>query len=349
MSVRPCKDKEGVVIPGKFIIDYYPQGRKGKQVKVVYQGKESDARKWEAELRRQGGPSISTIVNPKIIDVIPEYLEWLHIHRAKNTYQDVKRSLNHLIPHFGKLQVSRLTPLIVSEYKKRREGRPRSINKELAYLRGIITYMAKNNYCNPLTFKFEEVPYETPLPQIPHPDEFDKFLKQITDPYKRAMILLKWTAGLRWKEVSHIRWEYIDFAAGVIYLRETKGSKPRVCVLAKEVQDILDTMRKERGYVFVNPRTGEPYKSIYTQFRLACKRAGIRRLNPHLLRHAFGTYTLEATGDLRVVQELLGHKNISTTTMYTHIAVNRMKDVMTRTHIYIKNMQIPKSGEDRGT
>ena len=348
MSVRPHPKQHLPEHKNKWVVDYYPQGRKGKHVKIIYKGKESDARKWEAELRRQGGPSISTIVNPKIIDVIPEYLEWLRIHRAKNTYEDVKRSLKYLMPHFGRLQVPRLTQMIVSEYKKRREGRPRSTNKELAYLRGIITYMVKSCYCNPLTFKFEEVPYESPLPQIPHPEEFRKFLAQITNPVKRAIILLKWTAGLRWKEVSRIKWEYIDFTGGIIYLRETKGSKPRVCILAKEVQDIIEPMRKETGYVFINPRTGEPFKSIYTLFRLACKRAGIRKLNPHLLRHAFCTYTLEATGDLRVVQEMAGHKDISTTMIYTHIATNRMKDVMTRTRSYIRNLESRQTGENKG-
>lgn len=342
MSVRPHPKQSG-----KWIIDYYPQGRKGKQVRIVYKGKEGDARKWEAELRRQGGPAISTIVNPKIIDVVPEYLEWLRMHRAKNTYEDVTRSLKYLMPHFGRLQVSQLTPLIVSEYKKQREGRPRSTNKELAYLRGIISYMTKNNYANPLKFKFEEVPYEPPFPQIPHPEEFRKFLAQITDPVKRAMILLKWTAGLRWKEASRIKWEYIDFTGDIIYLRETKGSKPRLCILAKEVRDILEPMRKETGYVFINPKTGEPFKSIYTLFRLACKRAGIRKLRPHLLRHAFCTYTLEATGDLRVVQEMAGHKDISTTMIYTHIATNRMKDVMTRTHAYIKGLQTQQPGVNK--
>lgn len=333
--------------PGKFIVDYYPQGYKGKRVRIVYKGKEGDARKWEAELRRQGGPSISTIVNPKIIDVIPEYLEWLRIHRAATTYEDVKRSLKYLMPLFGKLQVSRLTPSIITEFKKKREGRSRATNKELAYLRGIITYMVNNNYSNPLNFKFGEVPYEPPLPQIPHPEEFRKFLAQIKDPSKRAMILLKWTAGLRWKEASRIRWEYIDFTGDIIYLRETKGSKPRVCILAKAVRDILEPMRKETGYVFINPKTGAPFKGIYTLFRLACKRAGIRKLRPHLLRHAFCTYTLEATGDLRVVQEMAGHKDISTTTIYTHIATNRMKAAMTATNDYIRQLQSQQICENK--
>lgn len=340
MSVRKLSDN-------KWFIDYYPAGGKGKRVQIVFHGAESDARAFELEARRNNA-GLRNSINPKIADVIPEYLEWLKLHRAKTTYNDVKRALKFLVPHFGHLQVPRITQTIINQYKLKRQKTPRAANKELSYLKGIINFMVKNNYANPLPFKIEELPYQSPLPQIPHPDEFQKFLAQICDPLKKAMILLMWTSGFRWKEVSNLKWENIDFQGNIIYLVDTKGSRPRVGVLSGEVKALLEPFRKEGGYVFINPKTGRPYKGLYTLFRLACKRAGIRKLKPHLLRHAFGTYTLEASGDLRAVQEMLGHKDINTTTIYTQIATNRMRAIMTKTANYISDMRAQQIGENRG-
>lgn len=106
----------------------------------------------------------------------------------------------------------------------------------------------------------------------------------------------------------------------------------------KVAQALLAPYRKESGYVFENPKTGKPYSSMKTIFKSACKRAGIRRINPHLLRHACGTYMLEATGDLRLVQTTLGHKSVETTQRYTQIATNRLVAGMQATASYIKTL-----------
>lgn len=118
---------------------------------------------------------------------------------------------------------------------------------------------------------------------------------------------------------------------------------------SEERANELESRRNNAGISnVIDTKTGEPYKGLYTLFRLACKRAGIKKLKSHLLRHAFGTYTLEATGDLRSVQEMMGHKDISTTTLYTQIATNQMRAIMTRTAHYISDLQAHKTGVNSG-
>lgn len=332
MSVRPHKNH-----PGKWIIDYYPQGRKGKRVQTVVTGSESDARALELQLRRDGFTAPSNKVNPKIVDVLPEFLNWYKLHRKPRSYKDMVYALKFLVPHFGKLQVNRITQGVVTQYKQLRQDRVRSCNKELTCLQAILKYMVKNNHCNPLPFTIELLPYKQPLPQIPHPGDIQKFIDAVTNPIKKAMVLFMWQCGLRFCDTTNLRWENINWDTNVILVEITK-TDPRMCILTKEIKAHLLPFRKDSGYVFENPKTGQPYKSVKTLFRDASKRAGIRRINPHLLRHACGTYMLEATGDLRLVQTTLGHKSVETTQRYTHIATKRLQAGMQATAHYTSDL-----------
>lgn len=320
----------------KFVIDYYPQGRKGKRIMRVFNGTESEARVYEAELRKQN-ITYSFKTNPKIIDIIPDYLEWLKIHRAANTYLDIKKSLKFLMPVFGNVQISRITPVLIDKFKKSRGAKPRTINKNLAYLQSIIQYAVKNGYANPLPFKIEKLPYKRPIPQIPHPTEIEKFLSAINgddSERKKALILFLWQCGLRWSEAASIRWEDIDWKSSAVYLKTTKGSTPRITALTDDIRAILEPIKKESGYVFENPKTGRPWGSLRKLFASAAKRAGVRRIYPHLLRHGFGTYCLASTGNIRLVQSILGHRSIKTTEWYTQIAPQMIREGIAQTAFY---------------
>ncbi|MDP2167938.1 MAG: tyrosine-type recombinase/integrase [Thermodesulfovibrionales bacterium] len=331
MSVRKL-DK------GKYIMDYYPQGRKGKRIRTVYEGPEGEARALELELRRNNA-GLPNPTNPKIMDVLPEYKDWMTLHRAPKTITDYKSALKFLVPHFGKLPVSRIMPTIITQYQKARAGTPRACIKELNYMRAIIRWMVEHNYANPLPFKIQHLRYKAPLPQVPHPADIEKFIAEINDPLKKALVLLMYQAGLRFEDARNIRWEKIEWDSDTVNLTETKGDVPRICILPEDVKRLLQPLRQESGYVFESKRTGKPVKSLKTLFRSACKRAGIHRFSPHKLRHAFGTYALEATDNLRLVQELLGHKSISSTTIYTQISTHRKRLGMTQTHEYIERLK----------
>jgi len=327
MSIRPLNPEKT-----KWQIDYYPLGRKGKRERITFTGNEADATAYELELRRMHVTE-GQGTNPKINDIIPEYLEWHKIHRAPKTHTDVKNSLTRLKPFFGHLPVSRITPTVINQFKKSRAGRNCSIKKELNYLKAIITWMVKNNYAKPLPFKIEPVKYQRPVPEIPHPSDIEAFINAIKDPIKKAMVLFMYQAGLRFSDMTSIRWEKIDWNNDIVYLTQ-KGDRPRLCILTDEIKSLILPFKKAEGWVFENPKTGKPYGSMKTIFNLASKRAGIRRITPHKLRHASATYMLEAVGDLRLVQEFLGHEDVSTTQIYTQVATSRLKAAMKKASDY---------------
>lgn len=339
MSVRRISDQ-------KFIIDFYPAGRKGKRVQEVFRGTKTDAYAYEAEARRQGA-QLPHSVNPKLIDIIPEYLEWKELHHAPATVKDFKGSWKFLRQVFGLLQVSAITPAIINKYKKLRQGKARATIKELHYLQAVIGWMSRHHppYAAPLPFKIEKINYKAPLPQIPHPKDIEAFMAEVKDPLTLVMIHLMYRAGLRMKDTRHIRWENIDWNTQTILLTETKGNICRTCVMPPEVIQILSPYRQDKGYVFLNPKTNRPIESLKTVFKNASRRAHIKPLRPHLLRHAFGTYSLAATDNLRLVQELLGHKSIESTTIYTKIMPRLKKIGMQRTAAYIQQEYLDENKE----
>lgn len=199
--------------PGKWIIDYYPEGRKGSRRRLTFAGTEAEARDAEMELRRMH-ISTGSRTNPPINRVLPEYLAWMKIHRAERTYRDFCYSLKWIEPHFGPLPVSRITPEVFNRFKAARGKVPRAINKEIDYIKGLINWMVRNGYTEPLPFKPEKVPYSRPLPKIPHPDEVEALLVEIKDPLKLAMTILMFEGGTRFTETANIRWEDINWSGG---------------------------------------------------------------------------------------------------------------------------------------
>ena len=156
----------------------------------------------------------------------------------------------------------------------------------------------------------------------------------------RLALELLYGGGLRVSELVGLNHEAIDRASGVARVRG-KGNKERLCPLGKVAMAVLDKFTGEFA-----PRTGpgEPVlatpagrrlnpRSVQLMLKRYLALAGLPHdLTPHKLRHAYATHLLNAGADLRLVQELLGHAQLATTQVYTHVSVARLKDVYDRAH-----------------
>ncbi|MCP4253425.1 MAG: tyrosine-type recombinase/integrase [Candidatus Scalindua sp.] len=314
----------------KWELDYRPNGAKGQRVrKVLFNVTEAEAREIEMTLRlkpHKPKPAVCTIS-----EALPGYLQWLKLHRSEHTYGDVNLSLKILIPHFGRFQPARITPEMILEFQKARKHVPRSCNKELNYLKGIVRHM------NSSLVSYEPLPYRSTLPDIPHPLDIKKFIDEIKAVDKKAIVLLMYKCGLRSKEARLLKWKNVNLRSCKVII-QAKGDKERICYLTEELLSLIKGIGREGEYVFPNPKTGKPYLSLKTLFRNASKRAGVKHIYPHLLRHAFATYSLEAGADLRELQTTLGHEDITTTQIYTHITSKRIKELTERTEKYVSSM-----------
>jgi integrase/recombinase XerD len=159
----------------------------------------------------------------------------------------------------------------------------------------------------------------------------------------RAMLELLYASGLRASELTGARLENLDLDGGVIRVTG-KGSKTRLVPVGSKARDaIREYLEMERPRL-VSKRTGSHvflarHGTALTPARLlqivktTAKRAGIDlRVYPHLLRHSFATHLLGGGADLRIIQELLGHADISTTQIYTHVEQGRLKSIHRKFH-----------------
>lgn len=157
----------------------------------------------------------------------------------------------------------------------------------------------------------------------------------------RAMLELLYATGLRVSELVMVEVALVNFDAG--YLRVTgKGAKQRLVPMGERARGLLlqymeearPRLVKKRAsrYVFVSRRGGPLTRQAFWKLlRLRAQRAGITQvISPHMLRHSFATHLLEGGADLRSVQVMLGHANIATTQIYTHIERGRLKRVHDR-------------------
>ena len=159
----------------------------------------------------------------------------------------------------------------------------------------------------------------------------------------QAILELAYASGLRLSELKNLRLEQLHLDAGFINVIG-KGNKERVVPVGKKAVEALNryieiarpklVTPKSPANVFLT-RRGTPFASVtlWLHIKNRVRRAGVERnMTPHMLRHSFATHLLEHGADLRVIQELLGHANISTTEIYTHVTGNRLREIHKKFH-----------------
>lgn len=157
----------------------------------------------------------------------------------------------------------------------------------------------------------------------------------------KAIIELFYSSGLRLSELSNIKWHDLDFEQALVTVLG-KGNKQRLVPVGKQALQALNQWLPlsklwdldQTGYVFISKRGGQfKQRSIQARVKYWAQRQGLwERVYPHLLRHSFASHVLESSGNLRAVQEMLGHADISTTQIYTHLNFQHLAKVYDKSH-----------------
>lgn len=170
------------------------------------------------------------------------------------------------------------------------------------------------------------------LPSVLSKEEIQQIFSVTKNLKHKAILALLYSSGLRIGEVLNLKLLDIDSSRMVICIKSSKGAKDRTVPLS---ENVLITLRKyymeyrPKNYLF-NGEIGRPYSasSVRQFLGRSVKLASIKKVvTPHTLRHSYATHLLESGTDLRFIQEILGHSNVKTTELYTHVATKTLKNI----------------------
>jgi integrase/recombinase XerD len=208
--------------------------------------------------------------------------------------------------------------------------RPPTINFTVTALRFFFTVtLDRTDAIKHLTFVAEP----RRIPVVLSPEEVVRFLEAAPGVKYKAAFSVAYGAGLRVSEVASLKVQDIDSARMLLRVDQGKGGKDRYAMLSPVLLELLrDWWRIARPKAWLFPGR-DPFQPLSTrQLNRACHAAAdmariTKRVSPHTLRHSFATHLLEQKTDIRVIQVLLGHSKVETTSLYTHIATNTIRAV----------------------
>ena len=274
------------------------------------------------------------------------FLDYLQIDKnySKNTIASYKNDLIKFYDYINK-DIKNVSKNDIEKYIQylNKEGyNDHSINRSLSCLKSLYKFLVISKIINYDVAKEVDAPKQRKsLPKVLTEDDINKLLDiKLNTPFdyrNKAMLEMMYATGMRVSELINVKVFDIDFESDLIRVFG-KGSKERVVPLGDYaiyyIKKYYDEFRGfflikgENDYLFLNnhglPMTRQGFFKI---IKILAEEQGIKKdFSPHTLRHSFATHLLTHGADLRSIQEMLGHSDISTTQIYTNIAFNEIKD-----------------------
>jgi integrase/recombinase XerD len=289
--------------------------------------------------------------------LLDQFLHYLIVEKglSKNTIDAYSHGLNRFLDSLRKKEIQEMPSVSKFDVRAfllalRKQGlSTKTVLRNLVAIRTFFQFLIQEGIleANPIE-ELESPKIAKTLPEILTLKEVEQLLDQpnpqtplaIRD---RAMLEVLYATGMRVSELTHLPINQVNLEGGYV-LVFGKGSKERIIPLGSEAMKwvalYLKAARerlakgKESPFLFINRSgRGMSRQQFWKNIKAYGRRAGIRkRITPHLLRHSFASHLLEGGADLRSVQMMLGHVDISTTQIYTHVTGERLKKIHQRYH-----------------
>ena len=287
-----------------------------------------------------------------ILNDINEYLVFVSQVKnlSENTTKSYERDLKKLYLFLEKLNVTNYSDIkeeicsawIGDLYSQ--NNKPKSIQRHLSSAKGFFRFLKKNNLISSSPFELVTAPKSSnTLPDVLSPEDVEQLLNfkpsntiEIRD---MAIVELMYSSGLRVSETVSIN--ISDFEENMSFLRVIgKGSKTRLVPMGRYAINAINNWLNERVKIsnntpalFLNSKGSRlSVRSIQLRLKKMAIKQGLPPVHPHMLRHSFATHMLESSGDLRTIQELLGHSSLSTTQIYTKLDYQHLAKIYDKSH-----------------
>tara|TARA_B100000482_G_scaffold176078_1_gene145620 strand:+ start:1070 stop:1966 length:897 start_codon:yes stop_codon:yes gene_type:complete len=290
--------------------------------------------------------------NSFILNDIKEYLVFVSQVKnlSENTSKSYERDLKKLdsflkdlnISNYSQINVETCSAWIGNLYSQ--NNNPRSIQRHLSSAKGFFRFLKKNNLIDSSPFDLVTAPKSSStLPEVLSPEDVEQLLNfkptNMIEIRDMAIVELMYSSGLRVSETVNININ--DFEENKSFLRVLgKGAKTRLVPMGRFAINAIDDWLKERDKIqsntdalFLNTKgTRLTVRSIQLRLKKMAVKQGLPPIHPHMLRHSFATHMLESSGDLRTIQELLGHSSLSTTQIYTKLDYQHLAKIYDQSH-----------------
>ena len=287
-----------------------------------------------------------------ILNDIKEYLVFVSQVKnlSENTTKSYERDLKKLNSFLVDLNVSGYSEIssetcsawIGNLYSQ--NNNPRSIQRHLSSAKGFFRFLKKNNLIQSSPFELVTAPKSSSnLPDVLSPEDVEQLLNfkpsNMIEIRDMAIVELMYSSGLRVSETVNINLN--DFEENKSFLRVLgKGSKTRLVPMGRYAVNAINEWLIEREKIlnntdalFLNAKgTRLTVRSVQLRLKKMAIKQGLPPIHPHMLRHSFATHMLESSGDLRTIQELLGHSSLSTTQIYTKLDYQHLAKIYDQSH-----------------
>ena len=284
----------------------------------------------------------SKMIDYKFAELAKEYLKWAERQRS---YKDKKLWMKQLNEVFGNLNVSDLNTQMIEQWQSERLNlnKPATVNRVLACLKHMFTKAVDWDMASEETLK--------QVRKVKFLKEYNKRLRYLDvegcqtlidccAPHLKPIVTVALNTGMRRGEILGLRWEQVDLSHGFILLEISKNGERREIPINTTLEYLFKEMPHsiESKYVFVD-KDGKPYKDVKRSFGTAIRKAGISDFRFHDLRHTFASHLVMAGIDLISVKELLGHKTITMTLRYSHLAPEHKRKAVNTLDKVLRNDQ----------
>jgi len=279
---------------------------------------------------------------------IEKFIRYLDIEKnySKHTILNYRLDLNDFKKFLGESDIEKVDYLILRKYLvvlKERNLKTRTMARRLSSLRSFFKFLTREGYLktNPI-LSLSSPKQEKHLPLFLTEEEVTRLIESALPKDERglrdrAILETFYSTGIRISELVGLNTQDIDFIAGIVKVMG-KGKKERIVpigdIAIATIRAYLEKRKKQTDALFLNKSgrriTDRGTRDIVQKYlRIASIKQGV---SAHTLRHSFATHLLNRGADLRSVQELLGHVNLATTQIYTHLTTDRLKSVYDKAH-----------------